>query len=76
MGRNDDAASLLDKISRRNPLSLNVIPTMSLLRSPLLANLKTDPRVAAADERLRDALNKERQKAGLATLSRQAWIAG
>ena len=75
-GRNDDAASLLDRISRRNPLSLNVIPTMSLLRNPLLASLKTDPRLASADERLRAALNKERQKAGLATMSRQAWIAG
>jgi hypothetical protein len=42
----------------------------------LLASLNADPRVAAADERLRAALNKERQKAGLATLSREAWIAG
>ena len=42
----------------------------------MLASLKTDPRLAAADERLRAALNKERQKAGLATMSRQAWIAG
>jgi hypothetical protein len=75
-GRNDDAVSLIDKISRRNPLSLNVIPTMSLLRNPLLASVKADPRLATADERLRSALNRERQKAGLAPLSRQAWIAG
>jgi len=75
-GRGNDAVSLLDSISRRNPLSLNVIPTMSLLRNPLLASVKADPRLAAADERLRTAVNKERQKAGLEYMGRQTWIAG
>lgn len=73
-GRNDDAARLIEAISRRNPMSLNVIPTMSLLRNPLLAGIKADPRLFAADERLRAALNKERQKAGLAPIGRQAWV--
>ena len=73
-GRDNDAVNLIDNISRRNPLTLNVIPTMSLLRNPLLASVKADPRLVAADERLRTALNKERQKAGLEPIGREAWI--
>ena len=73
-GRGNDAVALIDAISRRNPLSLNVIPTMSLLRNPLLSGVKMDPRLVAADERLRAALNKERKKAGLAPIGRAAWL--
>ncbi len=73
-GRDNDAVNLIDNISRRNPLTLNVIPTMSLLRNPVLASVKADPRLAAADERLRTALNKEREKAGLEPIGREAWI--
>ena len=75
-GRNEDAARRIEDISRRNPLSLNIIPSMSLLRNPLLASLRNDPRLPAADERLRAALNKERQKAGLPPIGREAWIHG
>ena len=75
-GRNGEAVRLIEAISRRNPLSLNVIPSMSLLRNPLLASLDADPRMAAADDRLRSALNKERQKAGLPPISQQAWLGG
>ncbi|HKH27174.1 MAG TPA: BTAD domain-containing putative transcriptional regulator [Sphingomicrobium sp.] len=75
-GHSDDAVRLIDGISRRNALSLNVIPTMSLLRNPVLAGVKADPRLAVADERLRAAVNNERHKAGLASISREAWIGG
>jgi hypothetical protein len=75
-GRGDEALRLIDGISRRNPLSLNVIPTMSLLRNPVLAGVNADPRLAVADERLRAALNAERRKAGLPPIGRQAWIGG
>ena len=75
-GRSDEAVRLIEDISKRNPLSLNVVPTMSLLRNPVLAGVKADPRLAVADERLRAALNTERQKAGLSPIGRQAWIGG
>ena len=75
-GHSDEAVRLIDGISRQNPLSLNVIPTMSLLRNPVWAGVKADPRLAVADERLRAALNAERQKAGLPPIGRHVWVGG
>jgi hypothetical protein len=72
-GRDDEAARRIDRLSRSSPLSLNFVPSISLLDNPLFAALRDDPRLAAADERVRTALNLERRKAGLAPISREAW---
>jgi TolB-like protein/DNA-binding SARP family transcriptional activator/Tfp pilus assembly protein PilF len=72
-GRDDEAARRIDQLSRSSPLSLNFVPSISLLDNPLFAALRDDPRLAAADERVRTALNLERRKAGLAPISREAW---
>ena len=73
-GRNDEAISRLDKVSRQAPLALNSIPAMSLLNSPYLSNLRDDPRLAQIDERIRSAVNAERLKVGLKPISRSAWV--
>ena len=73
-GRQEDALRRLDELSRRTPLVLGTIPTMSLLHNPALSGLRTDRRLAQIDERLRAALNAERQKAGLRPISREGWV--
>jgi TolB-like protein/DNA-binding SARP family transcriptional activator len=73
-GRQEDALRRLDELSRQTPLVLGTIPTMSLLHNPALSGLRTDRRLAQIDERLRAALNAERQKAGLRPISREGWV--
>lgn len=73
-GRDEEAIRRIDALSRRNPLALNTIPAMSLLNNPLFSGFKNDPRMVASDERLRLALNSERQKARLRPIAREAWI--
>jgi TolB-like protein/DNA-binding SARP family transcriptional activator/Tfp pilus assembly protein PilF len=73
-GRNDEALDRLDRLSRDAPLVLIPIPSMSLLNNPAYRHLRSDVRLIRADERLRTALNIERQKAKLPPLSRAAWI--
>ena len=73
-GRRDEALDRLDRLSREAPLVLITIPSMSLFNSPFYQQLKADPRLSQADERLRAALNSERRRAGLPALSREAWL--
>ena len=73
-GNRDAAVRGLDEMSRRKPFRLATIPAMALRYDPVFGWLATDPRFAAIDERLRAAVNAERQKAGLAPIAREAWI--
>lgn len=73
-GKSEAALRLLDDESRRNPVGMLPIPLMSLSNIPYFSPFRTDPRLVAADERCRAAVNAERQKAGLPALSREAWI--
>ena len=73
-GRNDEALSRIDRLSREAPLVFITIPSMSLLNNPFYRHLRSDARLIRADERLRTALNIERQKAKLPPISRPAWI--
>jgi hypothetical protein len=47
---------------------------MSLRYDAVFGWLANDPRFLVIDDRLRAAVNRERAKAGLAPLSREAWI--
>jgi TolB-like protein/DNA-binding SARP family transcriptional activator/Tfp pilus assembly protein PilF len=73
-GRNDEALNKIEQASREAPLIFVTIPAMSLFNHPVYRDLKADPRFFRADERLRTALNLERQKAKLPPISRAAWI--
>ena len=73
-GRNEQALRGLDQLSRRNPASIELNPAMSLRYHPGFAALAGDPRFAAIDERLRTAMNVQRQQAGLPPIDREAWI--
>ena len=73
-GRNAEAARTIDELSRSSPLSLNFVPSISLLDNPLFASLRNDPRLAVADERVRTALNVERRKAGFPPISHETWL--
>ena len=73
-GRNEEAISLLDRISKQAPLALNSIPSVSLLNIPYLNGIRGDPRLATIDERLRMAVNAERLKVGLPSIGREAWL--
>ena len=73
-GRHEQALSALDNLSKRNPGMIELDPAMSLRRHPAFAPLANNPRFATIDERLRTALNAERQRAGLPPISREAWI--
>jgi uncharacterized protein YkwD len=46
----------------------------ALRYNPVFSSLSNDPRFAAIEDRMRQAINRERQKAGLAPISREAWI--
>jgi len=70
----DEALNRLDRLSRKAPLVLITLPSMSLFNSPFYQQFSGDPRLFQADERLRAALNTERLKAGLSTISREDWI--
>ena len=73
-GRNNEALNRLDRLSSDAPLVLVPIPAMSLLNNPFYQHLRSDARLIRADERLRTALNIERQKAQLPPISRAAWL--
>ena len=73
-GRNDEALQRLDQLSRAVPLILLTVPAVSLFNNPHYHPLRNDPRLLAADERLRSALNSERRRAGFAPISRENWI--
>ncbi len=74
MGRNGEVLRILDAQSRSNPIGIMPIPAMSLIRVPYFSSVSSDPRLIAADERIRAAVNSERKKAGMPPLSRQAWV--
>ena len=73
-GRKDEALNRVEQASREAPLIFVTIPAMSLFNHPVYRDLKADPRFFRADERLRTALNLERQKAKLPPISRAAWL--
>ena len=73
-GRDDEALTLLDQVSREAPLVLLPTPTMSLSNNPFYQRLRGNARLIEIDERLRSALNAERRKAGLPPVSQQAWL--
>ena len=64
----------LDRMSRSRPMALSSTPAMALRHEPLLGRFAGDPRFVAAEERIRTALNRERQVAGLQPISRAAYI--
>ena len=64
----------LDRFSRLYPLDMTHIPAMALRYDPVFRSLVGDPRFAVIEERVRVAVNAERAKAGLAPISKQAWI--
>ena len=73
-GRNEDAIRIFDDVSRRQPLALDPFPAWSLLNSPYLNGFRADPRLAEIDERVRTAVNAERKKVSLASISRDDWV--
>lgn len=73
-GNGDAAIRNLDELSRRSPLQLAYLPAMSLRRDPAFAPLASDARFVQIDERVRDAINGERVKAGLQPIGKEAWI--
>lgn len=64
----------LDARSRARPLELAELPAMSLRYVPLYRPVTRDPRFDLIDERVRAAINREREKVGLPPISREAWI--
>ena len=73
-GDRERALQGIDKLSRERPLNFLHLPAISLRHEPSFASLVGDPRLEAADERLRTRVNSERAKASLAPISRAAWI--
>jgi hypothetical protein len=47
---------------------------MALRYDPVFGSLSTDSRFPAIEDRIRGSVNRERQKAGLPPISREAWI--
>lgn len=73
-GRKQQALQMLEEFGNENPEQLLMIPAMSLRWAPVYRPLVGDARFEAVDERVRAALNRERGKAGLPPISREAWI--
>jgi len=73
-GNGDEAIARLDKVSRQQPFALDPIPAASLLNNPYLASLRRDQRLISIDERVRAAVNADREKIGLRPLSREEWV--
>jgi DNA-binding SARP family transcriptional activator/TolB-like protein/Tfp pilus assembly protein PilF len=73
-GQRERGLTMLEQIGRESPQQLLTIPAMSLRWSPIFKPLAGDPRFEAVDEKVRAVLNRERAKAGLTPLSREAWI--
>jgi DNA-binding SARP family transcriptional activator/TolB-like protein len=73
-GDREAAIRALDRFSQHYPLDLTHIPAMALRHDPIFSFLAGDPRFLAVEDRIRAAVNAERAKAGLAPISKQAWI--
>lgn len=73
-GDREIAIRTLDQWSRTRPLRLMPIPAMALRYDPTCGWLASDPRFPAIEDRVRLAINAQRQKAGLALITRAAWI--
>ena len=73
-GDRETALRLLDQWSKQKPLRMASAPAMALRHDPVFGSLASDPRFPVIEDRIRIAINAERQKAGLAPLSRDAWI--
>ncbi len=73
-GNRDAAIRALDHWSRVKPFRLAPIPAMALRYDPTFGWLASDPRFGEIEDRIRLAINVQRQKAGLAPLSRTSWI--
>jgi len=73
-GDRETALRLLDQWSKQKPLRMASAPAMALRHDPVFGSLASDPRFPVIEDRIRFAINGERQKAGLVPLSREAWI--
>lgn len=73
-GDRERALRGIDTLSRERPLHFLHLPAISLRYEPAFASLVGDPRLETADERVRSHVNRERAIAGLAPISRTAWI--
>ena len=73
-GDRETALRVLDQWSRKKPFRMAPIPAMALRHDPVFGWLASDPRFAVIEDRIRLAINAERQKAGLAPIGREAWI--
>jgi len=72
-GDDAQALALLDAGSRRRPFDLIGIPAASIRFDPVFGRLAGDPRFDPIDDRILQAVNRERAKAGLQPLGREAW---
>jgi DNA-binding SARP family transcriptional activator/TolB-like protein/tetratricopeptide (TPR) repeat protein len=73
-GDRQDAIRLLDMWSKQSPLDLAHIPAMALRYDQTFSWLASDRRFLAIEDRIRQAVNRERAKVGYPPLSRAAWI--
>ena len=73
-GQRERGLAMLEQFARESPQQLLTIPAMSLRWSPIFRPLAGDPRFEAVDEKVRTVVNKERAKAALPAISREAWI--
>ena len=73
-GQRERGLAMLEQFARESPQQLLTIPAMSLRWSPIFRPLAGDPRFEAVDEKVRTVVNKERAKAALPPISREAWI--
>ncbi len=74
LGQRERGLSILEQFGRESPQQLLSIPAMSLRWSPIFRPLAGDPRFEAVDAKVYAVLNKERAKAGLPLMSREAWL--
>ncbi|QIL02513.1 hypothetical protein G7078_06725 [Sphingomonas sinipercae] len=72
-GDDAQALALLDAGSRRRPFDLIGIPAASIRFDPVFGRLADNPRFDPIDDRILQAVNRERARAGLQPLSREAW---
>jgi tetratricopeptide (TPR) repeat protein len=72
-GDRETAIRRLDQSTRETPYYY-AIPAMALRYDPVFGSLSTDSRFPAIEDRIRGSVNRERQKAGLPPISREAWI--
>lgn len=73
-GKRDALLAALDRKSRHSPSDLASVPAMSLRYIPLFRPVTGDARFVVIDERMRNWINGQRDRVGLAPISHQAWI--